>query len=69
MPTSLGCYAHQREKTCKKSQQKGAVVKQSFFTCAHKQGYREILFFLEIVRKDFKGILMRGKTPISPLNR
>lgn len=69
MPTSLGCYAHQREKTCKKSQLRGAVVEQSYFMCAHKQGYREILFFWKIDRKDFKGILMRGKAPISPLNR
>lgn len=63
MLTSLGCYVHQREKTCKKSQQRGAVVEQSYFTCAHKQGYHEILFFWEIDRKDFKGILMREKIP------
>lgn len=68
MPTSLGCYAHQSEKTCKKSQQRGAVVEQSYFTCAHKQGYHEIFFFLGD-RKDFKGILMREKNTISPLNR
>lgn len=54
MPTSLGCYAHQREKTCKKSQQRGAVVEQSYFTCAHKQGYHEILFFWEMTETILK---------------
>lgn len=46
MPTSLGCYAHQREKILENSQQRSAGVDHSYFTCAHQQGYHEIVFFL-----------------------
>lgn len=68
MPTSLGCHAHQRKKICENSQQRGAVVDHSYFMCAHQQSYHEILFPRKIDRNDFKGILMRGKNAISPLN-